>query len=27
MKNMIKNGAFINEVFKINPVNLDSFLT
>jgi hypothetical protein len=25
--NMIKNGANVNEVFKINPCGLDSFLT
>jgi len=24
--NMVKNGASVNEVFKINPVILDSFL-
>lgn len=25
--NMIKNGASVNEVFKMNPSGLDSFLT
>jgi hypothetical protein len=25
--NMVKNGANINEVFKINPCGLDAFIT